>query len=348
MPLLDIGKNVTGIELMYDVDIKSRRWLLLYGDTVTGWMFFRGKPQEVSGNVLSINGLDRTFELKDSNGTSVSLYCKKRLNPDCGSIAQNTFLNLANLVENVRAIEIDSRLYLWDGAIIDPSKDRAALYSPAIRNVQLDWNILSLFYRFRRHVSPVAKMGPRTILMAVIDIGYCDKSVIFSIFGCNAVPGIYESGVDQKEFWYQFNGENHSGERGENSPTLKEFFGNGTIAVSPDSYRTKCQLYAAFRYASVIRVYGPGVECRDFEMSGAVFHSSSVEKLRRDMIATYGALLSIDANDFDYAASLLERHESEKNVGDFAWFMSVVRSARGTISPRKERAESRRLSPDLE
>jgi hypothetical protein len=314
------------IELTYYVSqegaIEPYLWLRKDNQAdVKGWLITRSDDKGERGMYTGKIELNNEKEMR-VHITSVTEYdktVKKGWNMGRTPIAQ------ALPLEDFQsfAIEIDSRLFLvQDGQ----------LYSPAARNVQPDWNIMSVYYRFRRHILPVPR-DSRVILMACIDIGYSDRNVIRSIFGCKGIPGIYERYIEHDnpengEIRYTFKGRVDSAEPAETRPTLRTFFGNGGLAIGPDCHRSICQLYAGFRYASVVRVYGPGVECRDFEMAGSVFDWKSVEKLRRDMIATYGTLLSIDSNDFGYAVSVLEREEPEKNDKNFRNFMSMVKSPR--------------------
>jgi chromosome segregation ATPase len=63
-------------------------------------------------------------------------------------------------------------------------------------------------------------------------------------------------------------------------------------------------------------------------MTPAELDVKTVEKFQRDMLATYGTLLSIDPADFDFAVPVLERDEDMLNKPLFEEFLRIVDSPR--------------------
>lgn len=214
-----------------------------------------------------------------------------------------------NAVEGtIAALEVDKRLY-----ILTERQGEYVYYHPAMRNVLKRANILSMYYRFKRHCPKHSPEGVRKLcITCMIDLGIQES--VRRTFASGTYPGIYikeEKGEYEADDRYAVT-------------DLQVFFNNGLLPVGLDCHRTICQLIASFCCASRARVFGPGMAHRMFYFTETSLEPCNVERYKTELFALYGTLLSVAPKDLDLAIDVLEN--TRHNKGNFAAFLERVRN----------------------
>jgi hypothetical protein len=236
-------------------------------------------------------------------------------------------------------IEVDSKLFLVRRCC--SGEGNARFYFPARKNFDLYTHIVSTFQRFEARGRGAPFNAPEIVLLAEIDIGI--RASVSPIWQSGTCPGVFffdardpyaapqeeieaapqedmeAAPQEEKDFRYVYSVEGDCARR---LDTRYYYFNNGTLRIGLDSFRTVCQLWAAFTCASVITIRGPGSMVRDFKMSLLDFAKDSAGKLEAKMIATYGTLLAIGPKHFNYAIRILET--TKHNIRHFINFLRLV------------------------
>jgi hypothetical protein len=236
----------------------------------------------------------------------------------------------SDIAATLIAVEVDSKLFLLRRRYLyDDVQPR--FYFPARKNAELYTHILSTFHRFKCRAAAefaTCEADDEILLLCEIDIG--SRDCITRLWQSGSCPGIFlfwapdeppapEGDEDPFDSRYLYTREDGCSKR---YKTMYYYFTNGTLPVGLDSFRTICQLWAAFTCASVVTIRGPGSASRDFRFSLPDFRHDSAFTLQANMIATYATLLAVGPKHFNYAIRILDT--TKKNIEHFIQFLKRV------------------------